>query len=122
MIIVGRDHPKDDTILLLQCLLEASYPKEHIKAECGTNDCPRCVFDHYKGELEKPYVENPGDKKFFPMLDGVRRIPWALGVAIWETLYNPRYQDQSAERIAERGGFGWEEVQNMAREWERRNL
>lgn len=57
------------------------------------------------------------DKRMFPMLDEPRSIPWAIGKAIWETLYNPVYQGQSAERIAERGGFGWDEVKLMARKW-----
>ena len=51
------------------------------------------------------------------MLDEPRKIPWALGVCIWETLYNPRYHDQTAQRIAERGGFSWDEVRVMARDW-----
>lgn len=121
MIIVGPGHPNDDTISLLQCLLEQAAPRPHAKDRCETNDCPRCVFDHYKKELEAAYKPRAGDKRAFPMLDGGPSIPWALGVAIWETLYNPRYNDQSAERIAERGGFGWDELKLMARDWTQRN-
>lgn len=37
-------------------------------------------------------------------------VPWSVGVAAWER-YAARYgRDQSAERIAERGGFGHGEM------------
>ena len=55
--------------------------------------------------------------RMFPMLDGVRKIPWELGVAIYEHLYNPLYGDrQSVEVIAERGGFSWDEIQLFAKD------
>lgn len=115
MIIVGNGHPSADTISLLQCLLEQCTTPKHIKERCDTNDCPRCVYDVYAKELEAPYREEKADGKNFPMLDGERQIPWALGVAIWETLYSKLYpNEQTAARIAERGGFGWDEVQQMA--------
>lgn len=122
MILVGEGHPDDDTISLLQCMLEQCQEPNHIKERCGSNDCPGCVFDHYKKELEAPYRKDP-ETKFYPMLDGERQIPWALGVAIWETLYRRLYpNEQSAARIAERGGFSWEEVQQMAAQMVRRGM
>jgi hypothetical protein len=47
----------------------------------------------------------------FPMQEGPP-IPWFLAELIHRHLY--RYE-QSVERIAERGGFGWEEVQALWR-------
>lgn len=41
------------------------------------------------------------------MQDGPR-IPWFIAEAIYDHLYRSR--SQTLERIAERGGFGWEEV------------
>lgn len=50
-----------------------------------------------------------GDRRLFPMLDGPP-IPWKLARAIHAHLYR---HDQSLERMAERGGFGWREVAFM---------
>lgn len=113
-VVVGDGHPKDNQISLLRCLLEKCRAPEHITKYCETNDCPRCEFDVWKTELEAPYVPR-GKSKPFPMLDEPRTIPWELGIAIWETLYNPLFNDQTAGRLAERGGFSWEEVKLMAR-------
>lgn len=122
MIIVGENHPADDTISLLQCVLEQCPEPKHRKEHCDTNDCPACVFKHYKKKLEDPYKPRPEDAKAFPMLDEPREIPWALGLAIWETLYNPLYHDQTVERLAQRGGFGWEEVKLLAKDAARKGM
>lgn len=37
------------------------------------------------------------------------RIPWRIHMKAWETYHN-FYPGQSAERLAERGGFGLEEL------------
>ena len=113
MIVPGPDHPQADIISLLQCVVEQMDLPEHRRDLCGSTDCRRCVADHYRKELEAAYKPKPSDKRFFPMLDGPA-LPRDLGTAVWEFLYNPRYHDQSAERLAERGGFGWEEVKRMA--------
>ena len=36
-------------------------------------------------------------------------VPWAVGVEAWQS-YALRFTGQTAERIAERGGFGDEEM------------
>lgn len=116
MIIPGPGHSRDNIISLLQAMLEQCPLPRHKKDRCGSNDCPRCEYDTWKKELEAAYKPRSEDARSFPMLDGkARQIPWALGVAIWETLYSKLYpNEQSAARIAERGGFGWEEIQMMA--------
>jgi hypothetical protein len=56
--------------------------------------------------------------KFFPVqrdnlssIRGAARlyVPWHIGVEAWQS-YATRYKGQSAERIAERGGFGESEM------------
>lgn len=54
-------------------------------------------------------MEIKGPDDLFPMLDGPA-IPWPLAEKLYD-LYSQAYgHDQSLERIAERGGFGWSEV------------
>lgn len=48
------------------------------------------------------------EPRTFPMQDGPP-IPWALAEAVYGVLYVPQY-GQSLERLAERGGGGWDEV------------
>lgn len=44
-------------------------------------------------------------------------VPWGVGVEAW-TAYAKKYNDdQSAERIAERGGFGEAEVDEFRPGW-----
>jgi hypothetical protein len=38
------------------------------------------------------------------------RIPWDIHVRAWQVYAAAGYGDQSAERIAERGGFGYSEL------------
>lgn len=55
------------------------------------------------------------DERMFPMLDGPW-IPWWLAERVYEVyalLYPSCARDQSLERMAERGGFGWGEVAFM---------
>ena len=53
----------------------------------------------------------------FPMQGGPA-IPWLIAKAIYDTLYAPRYgTTQSLDRLAERGGFGWDEVKLFAAEY-----
>lgn len=37
------------------------------------------------------------------------RVPWRIHLKAWE-VYHKSYPDQSAERLADRGGFGLEEL------------
>lgn len=123
MIVPGRHHTPKNQISLLQCLLEQCQVPQHLVTLCGSNKCPRCVYDAYKAELEATYVPTAGSiAPVFPMLDEPRKIPWDLGEAIYDTLYHPIYSDQKLHRLAERGGFGWDEVKLMAREWARKKL
>jgi len=52
----------------------------------------------------------------FPMQGGPP-IPWFLAVAIYDHLY--RYGGQTLERLAERGGFGWAEVEHLWKDFPR---
>ena len=38
------------------------------------------------------------------------RIPWAVHMVAWRAYAAAGHGDQSAERINERGGFGWSEL------------
>ena len=58
-----------------------------------------------------------------PMLDDTQHkdsyhappLPWPVAEAIWEHLYAALgHGDQSLERIAERGGFSYREIEVMA--------
>lgn len=49
------------------------------------------------------------DMRPFPMMAGPP-IPWFMAQAIHEHLY---HNSQALEQIAERGGFGWDEVAYM---------
>lgn len=60
------------------------------------------------GELEAQNDE------FFPMLDGPP-ITWKVARLVYK-MYN---SSQSLENIAKRGGFGWDEVAYMFREYEK---
>ena len=72
--------------------------------------------DFHKDSARCQYELDKLNNKLFPMQDGPD-IPWWLGELIWETLYakvSPASaRDQDARRIAERGGFSWEEVSIM---------
>ncbi len=50
--------------------------------------------------------------KIFPMQDGPN-IPWATAEPIYEAYAILFGKRQSMERIAERGGFGWAEVEEI---------
>lgn len=123
MIVPGEGHPTEDTISLLQCLLEKSEIPHHIKKDCGTNDCPRCEYDVWAAELRAPYKPKRNDVRAFPMLDGERSIPWGVAGAIWEHMYAKLFPgEQTLTRLAERGGFSWEEIQMMARLMKQKGL
>lgn len=49
------------------------------------------------------------DERMFPMQNGPA-IPWSVAEKIYK-LYNAMHSGQSLERLAERGGFGWAEVE-----------
>jgi len=42
------------------------------------------------------------------------RVPWAVHVLAWEA-YHERFPEQSAEQIADRSGFSWEELVTFLR-------
>ena len=60
------------------------------------------------------------EEKIFPMLDGPD-IPWSLAEEIYEK-YHVLYHEQTLERLAERGGFGWEEVKHLWKECLRKKI
>ena len=49
------------------------------------------------------------EQRYFPMQDGPK-IPWSLAETIYKVYKDLFGNDQSLERLAERGGFGWSEV------------
>lgn len=51
------------------------------------------------------------NKRRFPILsvDGGGSIPWWVADLVYAT-YHRHHREQTLERLAERGGFGWEEV------------
>lgn len=57
--------------------------------------------------------------KTAPVQDGPR-IPWALHVEAWKRYVSKYGTGQSAERIAERGGFGCGEMDEFVPDWRAR--
>lgn len=51
--------------------------------------------------------------KSFPMIDSDIDITWDIAEKIYKKYCALFGTDQSLERIAERGGFGWDEVENI---------
>lgn len=51
--------------------------------------------------------------KWFPMIGGPP-LPWSVVEAFYAHVYAPLGHDQSLSRIAERGGFGYEELKAYA--------
>ncbi len=69
-----------------------------------------CVVDAERLEAPPPTLNiGMGEKKRFPMQNGPS-IPWPLAEVIYAG-YAAMYTGQSLERIAERHGFGWAEVE-----------
>jgi len=59
------------------------------------------------------------EEKRFPMQDGPD-IDWTTAEKIYE-IYSELYgTQQSLKRLAERGGFGWEEVAILVKDLEKR--
>lgn len=56
----------------------------------------------------------------FPMFDGPP-IPWALAEVIYAAYDRLYGHDQTLEKMAERGGFGWAEVGEMFTALQRRD-
>ena len=75
---------------------------------CGLDPCP--IYEYHLVREDEATVEA---MRPFPMQDGPP-IPWGVAKAIYEHLY--RYNGQSLERLAQRGGFGWAEVQTLWRD------
>ena len=62
------------------------------------------------------------NNKRFPMINSPIDIDWETAEKIYD-LYSKLYgTSQSLERIAERGGFGWDEVENIILEAKRKKL
>lgn len=57
----------------------------------------------------------------FPMQDGPP-IPWSLAEEIYRVYSNLYGNEQSLERLAERGGFGWDEITHMTKTYKRRRV
>ena len=55
-------------------------------------------------------------EKLFPMQRGPK-IPWPLAENIYEAYAALHGRQQSLERLAERGGFGWGEVAVIGRDY-----
>ena len=55
----------------------------------------------------------------FPMQDGPD-IPWSLAEKIYKMYSDLFGGEQSLERLAERGGFGWAEVKAIQEKWDER--
>lgn len=61
---------------------------------------------------EKVNVDKAAKKATFPMQNGPK-IPWSLAEVLYAG-YSACYgTDQSLDRIAQRGGFGWDEIASM---------
>lgn len=58
-------------------------------------------------------MSNP---KWFRMQDGPP-LPWDVGIAIYEGLYEKLFSGQSAESIHHRGGGGYDEIKHMAQKY-----
>ena len=48
---------------------------------------------------------------------GLLFVPWHIGAEAWEKYRGKYGNDQSAERIAQRGGFGEEEMDEFRPGW-----
>lgn len=55
----------------------------------------------------------------FPMQDGPP-LPWHVAEEIYRVYSDLYGSDQSLERLAERGGFAWEEISHMTKVYKRR--
>ncbi len=55
-------------------------------------------------------------ERMFPMMGGPP-IPWSVAELIYERYAAVHGRSQTIERIAERGGFGWAEVEII---WKRK--
>ena len=59
-------------------------------------------------------------ERFFPMLDGPP-LPWPIAAAVWQYLYAALgHGNQSLERVGERGGFSYGEIEFFAKELQER--
>ena len=56
-------------------------------------------------------------ERLFPMLDGKPSIPWTLAEEIYKDYAEVFGGDQSLERVAERGGFGYDEIEVFMQHW-----
>lgn len=76
--------------------------------------CAFCLNE----EVEKLEVENKLLFRRFPMQDGPD-IDWATAEKIYE-IYSFLYgKSQTLERLAERGGFGWAEIEYITSEYKK---
>lgn len=60
--------------------------------------------------------------RFFPLQvtrgsSGPLAIPWAIADEAWKAYHQRWRNDQSVESIAERGGFGWSEMDTLLPGW-----
>ncbi len=68
-----------------------------------------------RSELAKVVAERDAlrtEMRPFPMQGGPP-IPWFIAEAIYWTIYHGRPSTQTLERLGERGGFGWSEIEYM---------
>ena len=72
---------------------------------------------------EQMYIDRPEFRRTFPVMremDGMRGhycVPWIIGAQAWGVYAQSQGCDQSAARIAERGGFGECEMDVLRPGW-----
>lgn len=77
--------------------------------------------DQFKQVSVEPEVKvQTAEVKMFPMMQSKIYITWEIAEKIYDR-YKKLYGDsQSLERIAERGGFGWAEVEEIEKRFNSR--
>lgn len=72
--------------------------------------CPTCQEERRAPTLRGFYGRHSDPAKDLP---GGREgwVPWAIHIDAWKGYAEAGHGDQSAERVAERGGFGYREIQ-----------
>ncbi|WNG57385.1 hypothetical protein F0U59_23425 [Archangium gephyra] len=80
----------------------------HWDAQFGCEECVAQVRAKYRGfPLQADRVAKPGPVS----------IPWPVAERAWAA-YSARYgRDQSVERLAQRGGFSWGEMDELFPGW-----
>lgn len=91
-----------------------------LEAAAGPSWSLRSAIDILAREVERLESTSLSADKPFPMQDGPA-IPWSLAERIYEVYTDVCGQDQTLERLAERGGFGWAEIPILRRDYFRKH-